>query len=916
MTGLVTFLAAFGASWVGTWLLLRLSPRGGFIDVPNERSSHEAPKPRFGGVAIMFAFVAVMTVVLARRADATLWPLMVGGLLIFVTGVLDDRRGLPVAWRFGAQIVATGLVLASGHVVHHMTLPFAGTISLGPLAWPFTALFVLASINFYNFIDGIDGLAAGGAFIAGAFLSLIAFMLGHSTLALACLAISGSAAGFLQFNFPPSRLFMGDSGSTFLGFFFAYVAVAGNQLQPSLPLFVPVMILSSLYLDAGLTVIRRALRGEKILQAHRTHYYQRLLSLGLNHKQVTFIEYALTVLLGVSAVIYFRAGGFFPAFVMLCWALIFTMAILKVRSLERGDRMFWERRSVLVIAGDLAMIAIAYFGAFFLRVNLGFTDEQWHAVLRAFPIVFVVRSACFFWYGLYRGVWKYTSTVDVLRIVKAVATGSAIILALVVFFYRFVAFPRSLFMIEFVLLIVMLGGSRFASRLFHEFGKDALGANPRRVAVIGAGDRGEHVGREIRDTRGKTASVVCYIDDDKDKLGLVLRGVPIVGPIDELSDICRRFDVDELVLGISNLPADRLRSVVSAARDAGVPLDADPDEALVGLDRVARGLGRKMPAGPREDARRYFPGKRVLITNGGQSVGPALAAELHSAGADVTVQVGSTGDSGRFERITGDRFRVFASPFEREIDAARVLDAAAPDVVFHCVSLATGGVVNAEDYLWRSVTRGMAALVKVAPRHAIESMVTVVFGEEDAGDSVAVRIGAAGQIIALNSRDLLAVSPKVLRFPRVLTGADLTAMINGFAGQSYRLLEHEAVSMCLEAAATYKGRVILVPKELRSMSAKQIVAAYRGRTPAAAAESVDHGLLYPGEETKPSLVEGAREVVGPVSPASEAAFEAAMRCARAASEHEAREARDDTWTALTRQPSLSEPAPDGQRRIF
>jgi UDP-GlcNAc:undecaprenyl-phosphate GlcNAc-1-phosphate transferase len=885
MLGLGTFLLAFALSYVGTVTLLRLRPLRGFVDVPNVRSSHEAPKPRFGGIALVGAFTLAFVLVMVKRADVSYLPLVIGGLIVFATGVIDDRRSLPIWVRFGAQGAAAAIVVVSGHIVSAVSLPLVGVVELGPLGIPFTVLFILASINFYNFIDGIDGLAAGSGMIAALFLAFIASMLGHTTLAMLLLALAGAAAGFLQFNFPPSRLFMGDSGSTFLGFTFAYVAVAGNRLEPAIPFFVPVLLLSSLYLDAGLTLVRRALKGEKIFQAHKIHYYQRLLSLGLNHKQVTVIEYALTVLLGISAVIYFKAGDFFPAFLMICWAAIFSIAILKIRSLERGDRMFWERRSMLVIVGDLLMIAVAYFGAYFVRMGFRFTDPEGLAVLRAFPIVFVVRSACFYWFGLYRGVWKYTSTPDVLRIVKAVATGSAIILTLVVLFYRFVSFPRSLFVIEFVLLILMLGGSRFASRLFHEFGKDALGSNPRRIAIVGAGDQGEHIGREIRNTEGKTASIVCYVDDNKDKIGLVLRGVPIVGPIDELTDICRRFDIDAMVIGIANLPEERLRAILSKARDAGVEVDSRDAvgtrrASLVDLDRVARSTGRdNVTAG--EAARRFFDGRRVLITHGGHTVGPALAAELVACGAVVSVQTGSQRDTTRFRGVD---VRLFASSFEREFDVARILEATRPDVIFHCCGIGAEGIANADDYLWRSLIRSTDALAKVSARLPVESLAVVTFYDGDITDTTATRYAALGEVLALNTPSLVPLAPKVLRLPRILTRGELSRVAQGqLENQRFDLLEPEAVALCVEAAAEYKGRAILVPKTGTSLTTEQVAAVMRSKP--APVTAVPRGdLIFAGEEPKPSIITGAREIVGPMHPASEELIALAAECAGAVSQ--------------------------------
>ncbi|UCG51218.1 MAG: hypothetical protein JSW58_13630, partial [Candidatus Latescibacterota bacterium] len=695
MIGLGTFLVAFLISYVGTVLLLRVKLKGSFVDVPNERSSHETVKPRFGGIAIVTACIVTFAVLFITRSDATRFaPLLLGGCIVFSVGLLDDWRSLPVPIRLAAQLFATLILVVTGNVVDHIYLPLVGSIELDVLAIPFTVLFVLASINFYNFIDGIDGLAAGSAFIVSGFLALIAFMLGHTTLALVCLAVAGSTVGFLQFNFPPSRLFMGDSGSTFLGFFFAFVAISGNRLTPEVPFFVTALLLSSLYLDAGLTLLGRAFRGEKIFKPHHMHYYQRLLSLGLNHKQVTVLEYALTVLLGVSALIYFKAGGFFPVFLTLCWFAIFTSLILKIRSLERGDRLFWERRTLLVVGSDVILIALAYFAAYFIRVNFEFTEAEGPAVLKAFPIILVVRSACFYWYGLYRGVWKYTSTPDVVRIIKAVTAGSVIILTLLVFFYRFVAFPRSLFIIEYFLLILAICGSRFASRLFHEFGREAVGEHAKRVAIIGAGDYGERLLREIRNTEGKSVSVVCFVDDDKGKDGLTLQGVPITGPIEQLKEIFERYAVDLVVLGITTLPNAKIKSVVRAATEAGVDVEwkesayvEKPEPAALLFNRVRRGLRRHVPGGPTETAEAYYRNKRVLVTHGGETIGTGLVRDLVGCGAEVAIHTASQAETERFATLEKDQIEFFAGSLDRELDTEELFKASEPQIVFHTVQL-------------------------------------------------------------------------------------------------------------------------------------------------------------------------------------------------------------------------------------
>jgi UDP-GlcNAc:undecaprenyl-phosphate GlcNAc-1-phosphate transferase len=893
MTGLGIFIAAFALAYIGTTLLLRIPLKGRFVDVPNERSSHDTVKPRFGGIAIFASFLAVTLYLLVAQPDTLEFlPLLVGGGLIFIVGLLDDWRSLPVWVRFGAQIVAAGILVVTGNVVDHIFLPLVGTIDLDMLAIPFTVLFVMASINFYNFIDGIDGLAAGSAFIIAGFLALISYMLGHTALALVCLALAGSSVGFLQFNFPPSRLFMGDGGSTFLGYFFAFVAVSGNRMTPEIPFFITVLMVSSLYLDAGLTLVLRAFRGEKVLKPHHTHYYQRLLSLGLNHKQVTFLEYGVTILLGVSALIFFKAGGFFPIFVCVCWFAVFASLIMKIRSLERGDRVFWERRTLLVVGSDVLVVALAYFAAFFIRMNFQKTDPHWEAVLKAFPIVLVVRSASFYWFGLYRSVWKYTSTPDVVRIIKAVTAGSAIVIALLVFFYRFDAFPRSMFIIEYFLLIAAIGGTRFASRLFHEFGKEAVGGESRRIAIVGAGDHGERLLREIRNTEGKRVSVVCFVDDDKQKEGLTLQGVPIKGPIERLDDICEDVDADTVVIGISNPPPATVKSVVQTARKSGLKLETrnglhiDTSSAPdVVFDKISQRLGRTLPLEPAENARTFFTGKRVLVTNGGETIGPALVRELSDLGADVAVHVNSPWESERFQPTGEKSVRFFAGALEREIEAAAVINGYDPQVIFHAVAIRARGMENEADVVWKRVVRAAESLCKCLEKSTVDSLVVLFFWEETPAEGFWSSAAALAETLVLNNSQVLHASPKSIRLPLILTNLILRDSIRSGdkpaadSDRRFGILEPEAVALAINACAGYKGRVIAAPKTDAGIDFRTVLKMFN--VPVSGdKESTEEPTapLFPGETARPSVVRGASEIISPVYPASGALRDALSAC--------------------------------------
>jgi len=864
MLPLVAFLTALALSYGGTVALLRRRPVRAFVDVPGERSSHAAPKPRHGGIAIVGAFLVTFALMCVVHPPVrSFLPLVTGALLLFAAGIVDDWRGLGIVPRLLIQLAAAGIAIASGCVLESVTLPLGREVAFGWFAWPLTALVFLASINFYNFVDGIDGLAAGGAFFAGVFFALIAGMLGQPVLAIVAMGAAGAALGFLQFNFPPSRLFMGDAGSTFFGWCFAYLAVSGNAASPSVPFVVPMLLLASLYVDAGLTILRRLARGEKVFQAHRTHYYQRLLQLGLNHKQVTLLEYLAMILLGASAVIYVRAGSLFPIFVGAAWVVAFVLAILKIRALERGGRMLWERRALYVVASDLVAIVVAYLGAYFLRMNFTFTEAEGQAVLRALPIVVIVRSACFFKYGLYRSMWRYTSTADVIRVIKAVTAGSGIILAAVVLLYRFVAFPRTLFLIEFVLLILLVLGSRFSARLFHEIGRESNPEAARRYAVIGAGDSGERLAREIN-AQGAGRRVVCFVDDNPARIGLLLHGLPIEGPGEKLDAVCRRHRVDALVYACHDAGEDTAARWVEHARRAGISIEAAGDaareepRALV-LERASRRHGGRGG----ETSQRVagaIPGRRVLVTHAGGVCGASLGSMLHALGATVTMHEDvPTGSATGPE--TGRAYGPLSAVAEELVAAV------APDVVIHAVSAHGASSVNEDAFAWHHLVRETDALARAVWRRSGCRLVVVsVWGGARPGDR-GVATAAVMEAVLLNRSGAEATA--VVRVPRVVTAEDVAAGVVPGPGQ---LLENEVAALVLEiAAGAFRG--IYVP------ASGGVATRGNAGTP-----------LFPAEHMDECGVPGARRVLSPLFPAADP-----FRRVAASARLEAGRAERDEW---------------------
>ena len=273
-------LAAFLICWLTLAWLLR---RGRLpMDHPNERSLHATPTPRIGGLGIMAGvFVAAVWL-----ADATLLPVVLAAFALAAVSVLDGVRGLPVRVRFLAHFVAAaGCLLALG--LNGWAL-LAGTLA------------VVWMTNLYNFMDGADGLAGGMAAIGFGALALAAWLGDAPGLAAFCASIAAAALAFLRFNFPPARVFMGDAGSIPLGFLAAALGILG-ALRHAWPWPFPLLVFSPFIVDASVTLARRALRGEKVWQAHRSHYYQRAVLLGASHRQLALAAYALMLAMAALA---------------------------------------------------------------------------------------------------------------------------------------------------------------------------------------------------------------------------------------------------------------------------------------------------------------------------------------------------------------------------------------------------------------------------------------------------------------------------------------------------------------------------------------------------------------------------------------------------------------------------------------
>ncbi|MHB1514583.1 MAG: MraY family glycosyltransferase [Acidiferrobacteraceae bacterium] len=297
---MISAFAAFLISWMLNHMLagVRSSSPLAVLDIPNERSMHRKPIPRTGGLGILGAMLPLFVWTAARSFyPAPLILLALGVLLVGAVSFWDDRTGTPVGLRLAVQAIAAILMFGAGFRV-----PPIGALAALP-EWARLALSLavfLWGINLYNFMDGMDGLAGGMGVIGFATLALFGGRIGYEPFFVVNAIIAMAALGFLAFNFPPARLFMGDVGSASLGLLMVANSLWGLRAG-CYPPWVPLVIFSPFIVDASVTLLRRIVRREPVWRAHKTHYYQRLVGLGWSHQKTLLCEYALMVFASLSA---------------------------------------------------------------------------------------------------------------------------------------------------------------------------------------------------------------------------------------------------------------------------------------------------------------------------------------------------------------------------------------------------------------------------------------------------------------------------------------------------------------------------------------------------------------------------------------------------------------------------------------
>lgn len=311
----LTFIIALFITYFITPIAKKIAVYYKVVDLPGERKVHEHPTPRWGGIAIYIGFfLSVGSCLIISNKFSELFPLrhdkhligiIIAGTLMFIMGLIDDKKDLPAKWKLLIQIIAALLLFFIFDLkIDYITNPF------GHLFNPSSAVDLIISLlwivgitNALNLLDGLDGLLAGVSAISAMLFFVIALLYKQYFSALLLAALAGSTLGFLRFNFHPASIFMGDTGSQFLGIMWACISILGGLKVPTMTVMIPILILGIPIVDTFTSMLRRFMKGRPIFEPDKEHLHHQLIKLGLTQKQAVWLLYAMTLLMGVLALL-------------------------------------------------------------------------------------------------------------------------------------------------------------------------------------------------------------------------------------------------------------------------------------------------------------------------------------------------------------------------------------------------------------------------------------------------------------------------------------------------------------------------------------------------------------------------------------------------------------------------------------
>ena len=574
------FLFAFAVSLVLVPVSRRLGVRFGYIARPREDRWHGRPVPQSGGVAIVAA------VLIGAASFGLVMPLLVliaTGALAFGVGMVDDWLSIKPATKFIAAIGLASILIFFG-----FRLQWTSSATLDIML---TMFWIAGITNAFNLLDNIDGLCAGVALIVGGFILARLLPAGVGPEAQYLALFLGAVAGFLVYNFHPASIFMGDSGSLFIGLMISALALARSDAHSQSGVLsivlAPVLVLLIPILDTTLVTVSRLLSGRSASQGGLDHSSHRLVAIGFSERSAVAILWALAVLAGLTGIAVQRVSLEWSGLLVAPFVLamvIFAVYLAHVRVYEDADApqlrernitplviTFMYKRRVAEVLLDVCLVSFCYYSAYRLRFSDAELTVFFAGFVQSLPIVLGIQMAAMFIVGVYRGTWRLFSLMDGVVIAKAVLGGTVAIVITILYLSRFEAYSRGVFVIYSALLMLLMTLSRASFRLISEFARRRRRGGPRLV-IYGAGEAGLLAVRELLNDRAENYRLLGFVDDDPGIHQSRRHGYVVLGGYEGLVNLIRGGEVDAVVVSARLMDRSRLGQLEQLCTEHNVRL--------------------------------------------------------------------------------------------------------------------------------------------------------------------------------------------------------------------------------------------------------------------------------------------------------------------------------------------------------
>jgi UDP-GlcNAc:undecaprenyl-phosphate GlcNAc-1-phosphate transferase len=575
---------AFGlaGSILLTPLCRYLAHQFGYVAKPKEDRWHSKPTALLGGIAIV---VPSLVIGVAVGPDANMWRLLGCFAAIAAVGLADDLLSLKPSTKLISQIAVASALLFFGYRLH-----WTNSLIFDSM---FTLFWIVGITNALNLLDNMDGLCAGTALIAGIFLAVGAYRGTGANPEVTYLAVMlGATAGFLIYNVNPASIFMGDTGSLFLGLNLAaltLVSPLGPQTSGVISVVAgPVLLLLIPILDTSLVTVVRILSGRKPSQGGRDHSSHRLVALGLPERTAVAVLWGLAACAGAIGLLLQQLDdanwdlGVIVAVGFLLAMTIFAVFLARIRvytesevgSLPRSGvtplliEVMYKRRIAEIVL-DLCLIPLAYYCAYRLRFEGTVRAINNQYFIESLPVVLATQVLSNFAVGAYRGTWRYFGMMDAVVLVRGVVIGTVTSVMIVLYISHFESYSRAVFVIYAALLTLLLIGTRASFRLLAEFFHRRL-PHGQRCVIYGTSGASVSIVREA--FAHQPLKIVGFVDDDPMHANMRVAGYSVVGDFARLLAMVERREIDCVIVNQRLADVDRLQELEAACRDREIEL--------------------------------------------------------------------------------------------------------------------------------------------------------------------------------------------------------------------------------------------------------------------------------------------------------------------------------------------------------